>query len=85
VLVTVVGIVLVIALVTLPVAIAGRFSGTLWHTMLLAAIFSILLILLGLAVSYGFDFPAGATTILIAGAAYLIAVLRPGLRRASRG
>ena len=72
VLVTVVGIVMVIALITLPVAIAGRFSRTLWQTMLLAAAISVVLTTLGLAVSFGLDFPTGATTILIAGASYLL-------------
>ncbi len=84
VLVTIVGVVMVIALITLPVAIAGRFSQTLWQTMLLATVISVILICLGLAVSYGLDFPAGATIILIAGAVYLIVVLAPGLLRAAR-
>jgi len=71
-LVTVVGIVMVIALLTLPVAIAGQFSRTLWKMMLLAALFSGLLTSGGLALSYGPDLPAGATTIMLAGASYLL-------------
>jgi zinc transport system permease protein len=82
-LVTVVGIVMVIALLTLPAAIAGRFSKTLWQTMFLAAIFSIIFVTLGLAISYSPDLPAGATIILLAGGAYLLvsisgSLLKPG-------
>ena len=84
VLVTVVGIVMVIALITLPVAIAGRFAATLWQTILYAVIVSAVLITFGLALSYSLDFPAGATTILIAGAVYLIAVFVPNLVRTTR-
>lgn len=84
VLVTVVGIVMVIALITLPVAIAGRFSRTLWQTMLLAAAISVVLTTLGLAVSFVLDFPTGATTILIAGVAYLLVTFGSSLIRSRR-
>jgi zinc transport system permease protein len=70
-LVTVVGIVLVIALLTLPVAISGRFTSTLRGMMLLSALLSIGFTTAGLALSYAPDLPAGATTIVIAGTAYL--------------
>lgn len=79
-LVYVVGIVLVIALLTLPVAIAGRFSRKLWHMMVIAAVLSAAITTAGVAISYAPDLPVGATTILVAGAAYvLVNVL--GLRR----
>ena len=70
-LVTVVGIVLVIALLTLPAAIAGQFTTTLRGMMALASLLAIAFTTTGLAVSYAPDLPAGATTIVIAGAAYL--------------
>ena len=73
-LVTVVGLIMVIALLTLPIAIAGVFSNALWRMMLLSAIFSALFTTGGLVVSYVLDYPAGATTILLAGAAYLLTV-----------
>ena len=73
-LVTVVGIVMVIALLTLPVAVAGHFAKRLWQMMALSAIFTALLTSLGLFISYGPDLPAGATTILLAGAVYLLVV-----------
>ena len=71
-LVSVVGIVLVIALLTLPAAIAGQFTTTLRGMMGLAALLSITFTTSGLALSYSPDLPAGATTIVLAGAAYLL-------------
>lgn len=73
-LVTVVGLVMVIALLTLPIAIAGLFSSTLWRMMLLSALFSALFTTGGLVISYIPDYPPGATTIILAGATYLIMV-----------
>jgi zinc transport system permease protein len=70
-LVNVVGIVLVIALLTLPVAIAGHFTRTLMQLMALSVVISIALTSAGLAISYGPNLPTGATTIVLAGAAYL--------------
>ena len=75
VLVTVVGIVMVIALLTLPAAIAGFFSRSLRGMMALSAVLCMAFASSGLALSYGPDFPAGATTIVIAGAAYLLVIL----------
>ncbi|AFM26167.1 metal ABC transporter permease [Desulfomonile tiedjei] len=70
---TVVGIVMVIALLTLPIGIAALYSGTLWRMMILSAILCALFTTSGLALSYVPDYPAGAATIIIAGAAYLAA------------
>ena len=83
VLATVVGIVMVIALLTLPIAVAGLFSTTMWRMMIISAILCAAFTTSGLVVSYAPDYPAGATTIIIAGAVYLAAT---GLRWAlSRG
>ena len=71
VLATVVGIVMVIALLTLPVGIAALFSTSMWRMMLISSIICALFTTSGLALSYGPDYPAGATAIIIAGAAYL--------------
>lgn len=82
-LVYVVGIVLVIALLTLPVAIAGQFAKKLWQMMLIAALLSTVFTTGGLAISYGPNLPAGATTILLAGAVYLLVrVLNGRVKRA---
>jgi len=83
-LIYVVGIVMVIALLTLPVAIAGKYSRHLWQMMILAAVLSALFTTGGLAVSYSPDLPPGATTILLAGAVYVIVSFggaRPRKRR----
>ncbi len=83
-LVSVVGIVLVIALLTLPAAIAGQFTATLRGMMGLASILAVSFTTAGLAVSYGPDLPAGATTIVIAGAAYLLVLFVRWARAAVR-
>ena len=80
-LVTVVGIVLVIALLTLPVAVAGYFARRLWQMMALAAFLSMLFTTAGLAISYQPDLPAGATVIVLAGAVYLVVVIGARLLR----
>ena len=70
-LVRVVGIVLVIALLTLPSAIAGRFAAKLWHMMLLAVALCALFVSSGLVISYFYSFSSGPAIILIAGIAYV--------------
>lgn len=69
----IVGIVLVIALLTLPAALAGRFASSLAHMMALATGLCALFCLAGLTISYGPDLPAGPTIIMIAGACYFVA------------
>ncbi len=80
-LVGVVGIVLVIALLTLPAAIAGYYTRTLWQSMVLSTLLTILFTTLGLAISYSPDLPAGATIIVFAGVIYLIAAVGNRLTR----
>ena len=77
-LVTVVGIIMVIAIITLPAAVASEFTKRLWHMMVLSALLTVFFTTTGLALSYGPNLPAGATIIVIAGAAYLFSVV--GLR-----
>jgi zinc transport system permease protein len=74
-LVTVVGIVMVIALLTLPAAVAGNFSKSLRQMMVFSAIFTAAFTTGGLALSYSADVPAGATTIVLAGAVYLVVTI----------
>lgn len=76
-LVSVVGIILVIALLTLPAAMANLFARRLAQMMALAALFCAILTTGGLALSYGPDLPAGAVTILLTGAAFFaVAVIK---------
>lgn len=70
-LIRIVGIVMVIALLTLPAAIAGHFAGRLWKMMIIASLLCIVFTTSGLAFSYTCDLPGGPTIIMIAGTAYL--------------
>jgi zinc transport system permease protein len=77
----VVGIVMVIALLTLPAAVAGSFARSLGQMMVLATLFCMAFISAGLVVSYSSDLPSGPTIILIAGGAYLAAMAVRHFRR----
>jgi zinc transport system permease protein len=80
-LIRVVGLILVIALLTLPAAIALQYTGTLWKIMLLSMGLGMLFTTGGLGLSYAPDLPAGATIILLAGTVYLISTLWHNRRR----
>jgi zinc transport system permease protein len=73
-LVYVVGIVMVIALLALPAASVGRFTARLGVMMAAAAVLCALITTSGLVLSYAWDLPSGAVTILVAAACYLLAV-----------
>ena len=70
-----VGIILVIALLTAPAAIARIFTYSLKKMMATAVFLSIMFSAIGLYLSYNFDIPSGATIILLAGGSYLIIAL----------
>lgn len=74
-LVTVVGIVMVIALLTIPVAIAGHAARRMGSLMILSVILTAFFTTSGLFVSYSADLPAGATTIMIAGMVYFCVLI----------
>ena len=73
----VVGVVLVIALLTLPAAMAGRFAKSLAQMMVIACLLCAVSCLAGLTISYRPDLPVGPTIILVAGAGYLITAALP--------
>lgn len=83
-LVRVVGIVMVIALLTLPAAIAGNFARNILQMMLLATLFCIVFILGGLGASYSLDLPSGPVIIMIAAATYLLVIVGLTLLRRFR-
>jgi len=64
-LIKVVGIILTIALLTIPVAIARMFTYDLKKIMMLSIIFGLIFSLIGLYVSYNYNIPSGATIIII--------------------
>jgi zinc transport system permease protein len=70
-LIQVVGLILVLALLTLPAAVAGHYVHSLGRMMVIATLLGGTLSLAGLALSYGPDLPAGPTIILLAGAIYV--------------
>ncbi len=74
-LIRVVGLILVIALLTLPAAVAGQWTRSLGRMMALASLLGALFTTGGLALSYGPDLPAGATIILLAGAVFIASTL----------
>ncbi|MFW6056444.1 MAG: metal ABC transporter permease [Chloroflexota bacterium] len=71
----VVGIVLVIALLSIPPAIARQYTHRLSTMMWLAVVVSILLATGGIALSYIMDLGSGATIILLGGVALLLVML----------
>lgn len=73
-LVQVVGLILVIALLTLPAAIAGQFVGSIAAMIAVACAVGAVFGFAGLGISYASDLPSGATIILVAGAAYLLSL-----------
>ena len=79
-LVRVVGIVMVVALLTLPAAIAGHFVRGLWQMMVLASLLCMVFLSGGLAASYSLDLPTGPVIIIFAGAVYLCVAVAGRLR-----
>jgi zinc transport system permease protein len=69
-LIQVVGIVLVMAMLTLPPMVASLFARKLSGMILLAVAFGALFSIVGTLVSYELDWPVGATITLVAGLAY---------------
>jgi zinc transport system permease protein len=78
-LIQVVGIVLVIALLTLPAATARYYVRSLAQMMVLASILGAAFTTSGLIVSFQPNLPAGATIVVIAGLVYLLATILQGL------
>lgn len=70
----VVGLILVIALMTIPTYIAELISKSLYEMMIKSAIISTIFTISGLAISYSFDITSGAAIILVA-ALFLIIFL----------
>ncbi len=75
--VRIVGIVLVIALLTIPATIARQYTHNLKRMMLLAIAIGIGCTFGGLYLSYKFDLASGATIIVVSGLAFIMSVLVP--------
>jgi zinc transport system permease protein len=71
----VVGLILVIALLTIPPFIAEKFTGSLRAMMILSSILSGLFTFAGLGLSFWLNLTSGATIILVAAAGFFAALL----------
>jgi zinc transport system permease protein len=69
---TFVGIVMVIAMLTLPSGTAGAFSRSIPSMMISSCVFSALFSVLGLFLGWAFDIPVGAMTVIISGVIFLL-------------
>ena len=74
-LIQIVGLILVIALLTLPASISALFSKSPSGIMFSASGLGFIFTFTGLYVSYEPDLPSGAMIIIISGIAYLLAIL----------
>ena len=70
---TFVGIVMVIAMLTLPAGTAGYFSRNLAGMMVFGSVLALVFSIAGLVVSWSLDLPSGAVVVLVAGATFLAA------------
>lgn len=70
VLMKVTGLIMVIALLTVPAAIAEKFSSSLWKMMTLASVLSFLFSITGLFLAWWLDLPTGPVIILISSIVY---------------
>ena len=68
----VVGLILVIALLTIPAAISEQFTSDLKRMMLLSILLGVLFTTAGLWLSYALNLTSGATIILLSGTAFLL-------------
>ena len=67
VLIRVVGVILVIALLTIPAVVSKQFLTKMKPIMLSSTLIAIVFTILGLLLSYQFNLPAGATIVLLLG------------------
>ncbi len=80
----IVGLILVIALLTIPPAIANHYIRSLNHMMILAVILGIFFTCSGLALSYEPDLPSGPMIIVLAGSVFIVSVLAQNAFRKKR-
>jgi zinc transport system permease protein len=80
----VVGLILVIALLTIPPFIVEKYAQSLFMMMVGASLLGAVFTVSGLWLSYAFDLTSGATIILVAGAAFFLSLGMDRLRTRSR-
>jgi zinc transport system permease protein len=79
----VVGLILVIALLTIPTFIAEKYAGSLAKMMVLASLLNMAFTLCGLWLAYRYNLTSGAAIILVAGAGFFLTLVLDllGIRR----
>lgn len=75
VLIKVVGIILVIALLTIPACLSRKFTHNLKQMMLISIVFGTIISISGIGLSYLLDVPSGATIILVLSLVYGLIVI----------
>ncbi|MBU4535607.1 MAG: metal ABC transporter permease [Euryarchaeota archaeon] len=75
VLIKAVGIILIIALLTIPAAISRQFTHHIPRLMMTSVILGVILTSMGLWLSYLFNLASGATIVLVLGAAFFISAI----------
>jgi len=84
VLIRVVGMILVIAMLTFPAALARQFTHNIKKMMMLAVLFGMLFAFGGLWISYILNLASGATIILLSGLVLLMTYIAAGLRNRAK-
>lgn len=76
----IVGIILVIALLTLPAATAGCFTRHLWSMMVVSGVLNWVFVTIGLLISFYYRMPSGPVIVVFAGLVYVCALIYHSLR-----
>lgn len=76
----VVGLILVIALLTIPPYIAEKYSKSLAQMILLSSTFGVIFTILGLFLSYRYNLTSGASIILVSGLFFLLSLIVEKIR-----
>ncbi len=74
VIIQIVGLILVIALVTIPPFIAEKYSRSLFKMMILSSLLSMLFTISGLWLAYAYNLTSGAAIILVAGTGFFVSL-----------
>lgn len=85
VLIRVVGIILVIALLTAPAAIAAMFTDRLWKRMVYAVLLGVFFSLSGIWLSYEMNIASGAAIVIISGLSYFSVYFAQKIKKQSLG
>ena len=77
----VVGLIMVIAMLTMPAAIGAQFVKDMKKMMIIASLLGMIFTTVGLWLSYSLNLTSGATIILVSGAAYVLSLLHASIAK----